>query len=101
MDVNMVQEIDSIGQYPFFLVFLKLRKECGILYRGHLLQNLEGYGSGSKICDILADFWKNQEVVTRQIRYHAPQLRATHGTTKRGLESPTLFNVSVDSVVRQ
>ena len=29
---------------------------------------------------LLAEFWENQKVVTRQNRYHGPQFRVTCGT---------------------
>ena len=38
-------------------------------------------------------------MVTQQIGHNFPQLQETHGTTKGGLASPTMFNVAVDSVV--
>ena len=49
---------------------------------------------------ILEDLWENQEVVTRQNRYHGHQFRVTRGTTQGGIVSPTLFTVAVNSVVR-
>ena len=39
-------------------------------------------------------------MVTRKNRYHEPQLNKTRGTTQGGIRYPTLFNVTVDSVVR-
>ena len=80
-------------------MFLNLRKSYNILDRGRLLQTLEWYRLGPKMRGILVDFWKNQEVVTRQNRYHGPRFRATHSTTQGVLVFPTLSNMEVDSVV--
>ena len=54
-----------------------------------------------KLRDLLEEFWSRQEVFTRQNGFHVPQLRlrVTRGMTHKGLASPTLFNVTVDSVV--
>ena len=52
------------------------------------------------MCELLATFWSHEEVFTRQSRYQEPNFKSTQGTTKRGLISPTLFNVVVDNVVR-
>ena len=48
---------------------------------------------------ILAGFWENQEVVTRQNGYRGPKFRSTRGTKQEELTSPELFNVAVESVV--
>ena len=45
-------------------MFLDLRKAYDILEYGLILQTLEGYGTGPKLCDVLVDLWDNQEVVT-------------------------------------
>ena len=47
----------------------------------------------------MAEFWENQDVVTRQKKYHVPQFKAPRGTTQGVLESPILFNVVDDGVV--
>ena len=54
---------------------------------------------GPKMRRLLAEFWENQEVVTRQTGYHGPQFRANCGMKQGGIASPTLFNVAVYSVV--
>ena len=48
---------------------------------------------------LLAVFWDQHEVATRQNRYHLPHSKATEGTTQGGLILPTLFNLIVDNVV--
>ena len=92
--------MSSVDQYLLLFVLLELRKLYDNLDRGRLLKTLEGYGAGPKMRGFLAGFWSRQELVTQQNRYHGPQFRATCGTTKGGLTSPTLFNVRVDNVVR-
>ena len=46
------------------------------------------------------EFWLRQEVFTIQNGFHGTQLLATRGMTEGRLDSPTLFNVAVESVVR-
>ena len=57
MELNMTQELATIYQEPFLLVFTDLRKEYGTLDHGCLLQTLEGYGEGPKMCGVLAEFY--------------------------------------------
>ena len=100
MDLKMAQEIDSIEQDPLLLEFLELRKSYNKLDCSRILQTLEGYGSGQKMRGQLEEFWENKEVFTRQNSYNRPQFRENRGTTQDELASTTLFNVTVDSVVR-
>ena len=99
-ELKMAQELASTNKDPLFLVFLDIRKAYDALDLGRLLHILEGYGAGSKMQGILAEFWENQEVVTRHKSYHDPQFRATQGTTQGGLVSPIVLNVAVDRLVR-
>ena len=39
-------------------------------------------------------------MVTRQIGYHGPHFLETRYTNQRGLSSPTIFNVTIESVVK-
>ena len=100
MELKIAQELASVDQDPILLVFLDLSKAYNNLYNVWLLKKLAGYGGGPKIQGLLAEFWLHQELVTRQNRLHGPQFRATIWTTQGRLESPTLLNVKVDSVVR-
>ena len=65
-----------------------------------LLKILDIYGSGPHIRGLLAEFWELQEVVTRENGYRVPHFQATRWKTQGGIISPTLFNLSVDNVVR-
>ena len=88
-----------MDQDPLLLVFLDLRKAYKDLARGRLKQKLEGYGMGPKLWGLLVEFWERQEVVTFQNGLHGPQFLVTRGTTQGILESLTLFNVEVYSLV--
>ena len=101
MELKLDQELASVDQDPFFLVFLDPRKAYDNLDQGRLLKTIEGYGEGSKLWSLLAYFWSIQEVVTHQNGFHGLQLRATRGTTQEGIDSTTLFDLVVDRVVRQ
>ena len=65
IELNMDQELVNNNQDPLLLVFLDLCKDYNMLDRGRLLQTLKGYRAGPKMQGILADFWENQEMVTK------------------------------------
>ena len=100
MELKMVQDMYSIYQNHFLLLFLDISKAYDMLDRGRFLQTLERYGARKKLCGILVDFWENQYVVTRHSRSYVPPFRLTHSTTWVGLASPTLFNVDLGSMLR-
>ena len=52
------------------------------------------------MCRLMATFWEQQEVFTRQSRYHGPHFRATREITQGRLISPPMFSFIVDNVVR-
>ena len=51
------------------------------------------------MCRVQVVFLDQQEVFTRQNRFHGPNFKTTRGNTQDGLISPTLFNLMVDNVV--
>ena len=91
MELKMVQDMYSIYQNHFLLLFLDISKAYDMLDRGRFLQTLERYGARKKLCGILVDFWENQYVVTRHSRSYVPPFRLTHSTTWVGFASPKLF----------
>ena len=57
MELNMSQGLSSIYQYPLFLVFLYLKNSYDMSDCLRLLNTLEVYGAGTKICGFLEEFW--------------------------------------------
>ena len=90
-----------MDQDPLFLVFLGLHKSYNTVYRRSFLTALYGYGAIPRMCILMAMFWGQQEVVTRQNGYHGPTFKATQVTTQDGLIFPTMFNLIASNVVRK
>ena len=100
MYLELAKEFASIDHEPPFLVLIDLRKAYDNMDRERLIQTLEGYGAGPRMCGLLETFWAHQKVVPRQNCYHEPDFLATLGTTQGSLVYPTLFNVVVENVIR-
>ena len=100
MELKIAQELAILDHDPLFLVFLDLLKAYDTVDRDRLLQTLEVYGVGPRMCGILENFWAHHQVVPRQNGYHGPAFPATWGMTQGGLVSLTLFNLVVDNVVQ-
>ena len=56
VEINMMQELESINHDLLLLVSLDLQKEYDILECSRLLHTLEGYRAGPKIQGLLAEF---------------------------------------------
>ena len=85
LELKISQELDIINQNPLLLIFLDLCKAYDSVYLECLLTTLEGYGAGTNMRGLLADFWERQEVVTHKNGYHGPHFQATMETTQESL----------------
>ena len=99
LELKLAHELVKIYQYPLSLVFLDRRKEYDNLELIRLLTTMEGYGAGTHICGILAEFWEHQEVVTRKNGYHGPCFQGKGRKPQGGLILSTLFNMVVENVL--
>ena len=81
MYLKLAQELESVDQDPILLLFLDLRKLHDNLYKGRLLQTLEGHAAVPKLRVLLAEFWLRQELVTHQNGFHVPQFQSNRGST--------------------
>ena len=66
LELKLVQDLASVNQDPFLLVFMYLHKSYDTLDQGRIVATLEGCGSGTHMHGLLAEFWEQQEVVTRK-----------------------------------
>ena len=65
MKINLAQELTSVDNNPLFLVFLDLRKAYDTVDRECLIQILEVYGEGPRLCVLLENFWYHQNIIPR------------------------------------
>ena len=98
IELKLAHELESVYQYPLFLIFLDIMSAYDNLYCGRILQTLLGYRVGPKLRGVLAELWLRQEVVTHQNVFHGIQFRVIQGITYGELASPTLFNVSAQII---
>ena len=64
MEPKLFQELLSVDHDLIFLVLLYPWKAYDNPDCGCILQTSKGYGAGTKIWGILAEFWSRQEVIT-------------------------------------
>ena len=74
MELKLTHELSSVYQGLLFLVLFDLMKAYDNLYQWRLLQTLVGYGAGTKLRSLSAEFWARQDVVTQQNGFRGTHL---------------------------
>jgi Reverse transcriptase (RNA-dependent DNA polymerase) len=70
------------------------------IHRDRALSQLQAYGVGPRVLQLLSNHLNNQQVVPRQSGFHGPTIQPGSGNTQGSLLSPTIFNIQIDAVVR-
>lgn len=65
-----------------------------------MIQLLQEYGVGEKMRNVIENYWEKQLVVVRKGKFFGNPFHPTRGVTQGDIISPTLFNIVVDTVVR-
>ena len=61
---------------------------------------MRGYGLGKNLQSFLVRFWEGQALVTRDGGCYGLPFKKDWGVNQIYLDSPTIFNIVVDAVVR-
>jgi hypothetical protein len=62
---------------------------------------LEGYGAGPWMIQLIRGFWHNATMVCRAAGNNGTAFKAGRGVTQGGPLSAKLFNIMVDTIVRE
>ena len=85
---------------PLHTVLIDLRKSYDYVNRSKMIQLLQEYGVGEKMRNVIENYWEKQLVVVRKGKFFGNPFHPTRGVTQGDIISPTLFNIVVDTVVR-
>jgi hypothetical protein len=70
------------------------------LDREQTLDILQKYGVGTRLIQLLRNFWKSQQAAVRQCGYYSSRFNIGRGVTQGDIPSPDIFNVVIDDIVR-
>ena len=101
MEAKLVQQLAYREQCPLYGIFLDLKMAYDAMDRKRCLEILEGAGVGPKIWRILKNFGDKAELACRASGHHGRVFKAWRGVTQGSPLSPTIFNLMVDSIVRE
>ena len=101
MKVKLLQQLAFREQVPMYGIFLDLRKAFDAMDRGRCLEILEEVGMGPCALRLINSFCDHELLVCRASGYHGRVLKSERGVTQGDPLSPTIFNLIVDTIVRE
>ena len=86
---------------PLYQIYLDLRKAYDSVDRGRIMKLLEKYKVGPKVRRYIDKVWKNQKYFLRQGGFYSKAVYVQRGCTQGDIDSPIIFNIIVDAVLRK
>ena len=83
-----------------YQIYLDLRKAYDSIDRGRVMKILEKYKVGKNIRNYVKSVWEKQRFVLCQAGFYSDPLQVERGCTQGDTDSPIIFNIIVDSVLR-
>jgi len=85
---------------PLFQIFIDLTKAYDALDRDRTLAILEGYGVGPRLLHFIRTNWDRLCYIPKVDGYYGSCIPCDSGTPQGDVDSPTLFDIVVDCVLR-
>jgi hypothetical protein len=101
LEAKLAQQLAHLEQEPFYVVFLDPKKAFDAMDRERCLLVLEGNGAGTNMVRLIRSFWRDATIVYRASGNYGEPFCAGRGVTQGGPLSAKLFNILVDTVVRE
>ena len=83
-----------------YQVYLDLKKAYDSIDRKRVIHIMKKYGVGPNICRYVQTVWDNQFFLLRQNGFYSDPLQVSRGCTQGDIDSPIIFNIIVDAVLR-
>ena len=84
-----------------YQIFLDLRKAYDSIDRKRVIQILKKYKVGPKIRNYIWKIWEKQKFWLRQAGFYSDAVEVDRGCTQGDTDSPVIFNIIVDVVLRR
>ena len=83
-----------------YQVYIDLRKAYDSIDRKITLRILKAYGLGPNLLNYIGTIWERQRLLLRQNGFYSSPIDVKRGCTQGDVESPIIFNILIDSVLR-
>ena len=100
LESKLLHKLTKMKEGVLYKILFELRKACNYLDMNHCLEILVGYGIGPRTDMVLLFYWENLIMVVRVGHYYRSPFKDYQGVTQGDPLSPLIFNMVVDSVIR-
>ena len=101
IEAKLRMQLAQRSHKPLYMIFLDLKKAYDTLDRDRTMIILEQYGVGKNIRDFIKKIWDGDTMVPKQAGFFGKPFRAQRGVRQGDIDSPTIFNIVVDAVIRE
>ncbi len=101
IEAKLAQQLAHLDQMPFFGVFIYLQKAFDAMDQGRYLEILALHGVGPKLLRLIRIFWDSAMNVCWAKGNYGHPFKAGHSVTQGGPLLAKLFNILVNTVVRE
>ena len=100
INVKLIMQLAKRNKHPLYMIFLDIKKAYDTLDRQRAINLLRKYGLGDKICNLIGKMWEDDTIVPKQQMFYGTPFKAERGVRQGDIISPTIFNIVIDSIVR-
>lgn len=101
LEVKLLATLALEEKETVYQVFLDLRKAYDSVSRQRLLLIMKEYGIGERTATLIEKYWTTQQVAIKQSGFYGKAFSPGRGVIQGDVLSPTLFNLVIDTIVRQ
>ena len=100
-EAKIKMQMAACSSETVYQVYIDLRKAYDSIDRNRVLRILEEYGVGPNVRRYIKSIWDSQIFLLRQAGFYSDPLDVERGCTQGDIDSPIIFNVIMDAVLRK
>ena len=100
-ETKLRMQIATCQLEVLYQVCLDLSKAYDSIDRNKIVQLLKKYKMGPRLLAYVKKVWEDQHFVLRQAQFYSDPVSINQGVTQGDIDSPIIFNIIVDAVLRE
>ena len=100
INIKLRMQLAKREKNPLYMVFLDVKKAYDTIDRQRTINMLGKYGLGERTCKLIKNMWEEDIIIPKQQMFYGKSFNAERGVKQGDIMSPTIFNIIIDSIVR-